>query len=211
MKIVSISDTHMRHKGIILPQADVLVCAGDFTARGLLSEIEDFMKWFTAQNVKHKVIIAGNHDFLFERNNQVARGLMGRVHYLQDSGVTIEGKYFYGSPWQPRFYDWSFNLERGEPLKRVWSKIPVFTDILVTHCPPAGILDKTLNGEEVGCADLSDRVKIIKPKVHIFGHIHESYGTLIKNYENGSTTKFVNAAICDRRYYPSHAPILIEI
>jgi len=90
--------------------------------------------------------------------------------------VIIEGVKFYGSPWQPRFFDWAFNLDRGEEIKKKWDLIPMDTDVLITHGPPYGILDLTHEGEKVGCEELMKAVLRVQPKIHIFGHIHEAYG-----------------------------------
>lgn len=118
------------------------------------------------------------------------------IHYLEDSSVCIEGINFYGSPVTPFFYDWAFNCERGEKIKQYWDKIPENTDVLITHGPPFGILDKTTTGEIVGCEELAKAVNRIQPKVHIFGHIHEEYGMIAK----GETT-YINASLLNERYH----------
>lgn len=98
--------------------------------------------------------------------------------YLEDSGTKVGGLNIYGSPWQPVFCDWAFNLERGDPLRAVWKKIPDGTDILITHGPPIGHGDILKGGSErSGCVDLLMEIqKRVRPKYHIFGHIHEGYG-----------------------------------
>jgi hypothetical protein len=150
-------------------------------------------------------VVAGNHDFLFEHERARAEELLGDVTYLQDERADIEGLALWGSPWQPWFCDWAFNLERGEPLVQKWSLIPDDTDILVTHGPPHGILDRTQRGERVGCAALTEAVARVAPKLHVFGHIHEDRGTLRRG-----PTLFVNASNCDLRYEPVHAPVVID-
>jgi Icc-related predicted phosphoesterase len=97
------------------------------------------------------------------------------MHYLEDEAVTIDGVRFYGSPWQPEFMDWAFNLPRGEALAAVWAKIPVGVDVLVTHGPPAGIGD-LVHGRSTGCAELRRRLDEVAPALHMFGHIHEDGG-----------------------------------
>ena len=126
---------------------------------------------------------------------------MSGVTYLQDEATTIMGLKFYGSPWQPRFFDWAFNADRGKPLADIWAKIPEDTDVLVTHGPPFGILDQTWRGEKVGCQDLLARVRIIRPRFHLFGHIHEGYGA----FQNESTV-FLNGSICDLNYNLGNLP-----
>lgn len=134
------------------------------------------------------------------------------IHYLQDEGVTItaplpdgtsQSLNVYGSPWQPEFYDWAFNLPRGAALDEKWAKIPAGTDLLVTHGPPHGILDKAEDGYLCGCEDLRRHVfGRVRPRVHVFGHIHEGYGT-----EHIENMTFVNACTCNLRYRPYNPPI----
>ena len=102
-----------------------------------------------------------------------ARSWITNAHYLCDESLTLDGVKFYGSPWQPRFFDWAFNKDRGAPLKAIWDKIPLDTDVLITHGPPHGILDLTFDKIKAGCEELLLAVQRIKPKVHVFGHIHE--------------------------------------
>jgi Icc-related predicted phosphoesterase len=168
--------------------------------------LKDFHRWMISQPHQHKVFIAGNHDWCFEREPSAARKVLEGITYLQDEAATIMGLQFYGSPWQPRFYDWAFNLDRGVPLKKVWAKIPDTTDVLVTHGPPYGILDATNRGEKVGCEDLLERVQKVRPKLHLFGHIHEGYGV-----QEGGGTTFANGAICDLRYVPRNLPLVFEV
>jgi hypothetical protein len=112
---------------------------------------------------------------------------------LEDESAIVAGVKIYGSPWQPYFGGWAFNLRRGEPLAAMWAKIPDNTDILVTHSPPEGILDRNRWGEPCGCRDLLARVREVQPRLHIFGHIHEAAG---QSHDAGTT--FVNAAVPSR-------------
>lgn len=203
-----ISDTHGMHDGIDLSKADAIVHCGDLTNRGHATEAVAFMNWFEQLPYKYKVFIAGNHDFIFEGDSTFIQGeIKGRDFiYLEDSGVRLEGFNFYGSPWQPWFFDWAFNLERGPEIAKKWSMIPDDTDILITHGPPKGILDKTLAGVAVGCYDLLQKIHVVRPKIHAFGHIHEGYG--IREYCN---TEFVNASICTRSYDPINKAIVVEV
>ncbi len=207
MRLVLISDTHRRHKDLVLPEGDVLVHAGDLTERGTLHEVADALAWFSQQPHPHKVCIAGNHDFYFEEQPRLARRLVPRgVTYLQDSGVTIEGVRFWGSPVTPWFMDWAFNRHPAG-IGAYWSRIPGGTDVLITHGPPRGVLDKLDHADgHVGCPQLLERVQKIQPKVHVFGHIHEGYGQV----EVGGT-RFVNASTCDVRYQPKNAPVVVDL
>jgi Icc-related predicted phosphoesterase len=210
MKIVCISDTHNCNEQISVPDGDILIHAGDATTAGNFEQIKEFGSWFGSLPHKHKIFIAGNHDWLFETNNSFARTLLDdSITYLQDSNVVIEGFKIYGSPWQPRFFDWAFNLNRGAELAKKWELIPADTDILITHGPPHGILDEVERQywtENTGCEELLKRVEIIKPRLHVFGHIHCGYGT-----KDEFGVKFVNASTCDEQYQPTQPPIVIEM
>ena len=209
-KLVCLSDTHNCHEQIIVPDGDILIHAGDATIRGTIDEIVLFNDWFKSLPHRHKIFVAGNHDWLFETSNRLARNLLdSSIHYLQDSAVEIEGIKFYGSPWQPRFFDWAFNLNRGAELAEKWKLISDDTDVLITHGPPFGILDEVprqYSIENTGCEELRKRVEIVRPKVHVFGHIHCGYGTA----ENFGV-RFVNAANCDESYEPTNRAIVIDL
>jgi Icc-related predicted phosphoesterase len=197
IKIVIISDTHGYHEQASIPDGDILIHAGDLTKRGALNEVAQFNDFMGKLPHPKKIVIAGNHDFSFEREPQKARALMTNCIYLEDKGITINGINFYGSPWQPRFFDWAFNLDRGPALRQKWELIPEFTDVLITHGPPTGYGDKTVRGDAAGCDDLLQVVRRIKPRLHIFGHIHEGYGS----FKEGNTT-FINASVCNLQYSP---------
>jgi Icc-related predicted phosphoesterase len=206
MKLVLIADTHGLHDKVQMPAGDILVCAGDITNTGTVAQVGAFNEWLKGLPYKHKIIIAGNHDWLFENQPSMARSMITNAIYLQDESVEIEGIKFYGSPWQPWFCNWAFNLHRGEPLAAKWNIIPEDTDVLITHGPPYTILDRCMDNEMVGCRDLLERIEIVKPKLHVFGHIHGGYGQ-----EQHGDTLHVNASICDESYDPIHRPVVIEI
>jgi 3',5'-cyclic AMP phosphodiesterase CpdA len=199
MRIVMMSDTHLRHSGYNVPDGDVLVHAGDFTMRGELAAIAIFGEWFRKFPHPWKVVVAGNHDIGFERTQAESRRALGDgqdgLVYLQDAGATIEGVRFWGTPWQPWFNNWAFNLPRsGRALQAKWDLIPKDTEVLISHSPPEGILDD-VEPRHFGCELLRERVRRIGPSLHIFGHIHEGAGiTKIAD------TVYVNASICDSRY-----------
>jgi Icc-related predicted phosphoesterase len=217
MKIACISDTHGAHKALdgFMPEADVLVHAGDLTSSGKMAQWIEAVSWLEMQleRYEHVVVVAGNHDFVAEAfmkenaEDKMRTKMFNapNFHYLRDSGCTIGGKYFYGSPWTPRFFDWAFNVDRGLKIKRYWDLIPAYTNVLVTHGPPMGILDR-VGYENVGCLDLLDACSRVRPQASIFGHIHCGHG---EKLFNGTT--YVNAAIVDESYRPDHIPTLIEI
>jgi Icc-related predicted phosphoesterase len=211
-KLVLISDTHTMHEDLILPEGDILIHAGDFTSRGEPGEVGDFFGWLEeqAKNFEHIIFIAGNHDKSFEYKSTwvsyAISKLSANIHYLEDSEIVIDGIKFYGSPWQPEFFNWAFNLPRGQELKEKWDMIPNDTDVLITHGPPMYMLDYTVRDMwNVGCLDLYNRVLQVKPKLHVFGHIHEGYG--IKEHEG---IEFVNASNVTYRYDLKNKPIVAE-
>ena len=171
MRLVCISDTHNRTDGLVIPDGDVLIHAGDFCGHGVDHEVEGFGQFLSALPHKYKIVVAGNHDWPFYRSDSAyIREFKKEFIYLEDSETTIDGVKFYGSPWQPEFFNWAFNLPRGETIARKWREVPTDTDILITHGPPFGILDFLPNGVSVGCEDLAAEVLYrVQPKVHVFG------------------------------------------
>ncbi len=202
MRIVAVADTHLFIEDIVVPDGDVFIHAGDMCRRGDLEEIERAAAWIASLPHRHKIVIAGNHDWLFAEDPPAARAVFSQFHYLEDSEVELEGLRFYGSPWQPEFNDWAFNLPRGEPLAAVWRKIPRGIDVLITHGPPDGIGDRSGMDARAGCADLRQRVTEVAPRLHLFGHIHQDGGM----WTHGSTV-FANVTTweCER------APTVIDI
>lgn len=222
---VCISDTHARENRLQheIPEGDVLLCAGDIMTCGYKDyEIVEFLNWFSALPHKHKIFIAGNHDRKFEYNpagpksliEENERIMVGHGHvppvYLEDESYDADGWKVYGSPWQPWFCDWAFNLPRqGDELEEKWNAIPEDTDVLITHGPPKGILDDSPGVcPSVGCELLIERVKEVKPKIHVFGHIHGGYGV---HFDDSTNTYYVNASLVDERYEPVNKPIVIEL
>lgn len=225
MEIIFISDTHTKHfDGWLNRELDklleeypeaVLVHCGDISSRGRQREVEDFVEWYEDLKFKNKLLIAGNHDFMFEDNPEEALRILeskGKsITYLNDSGVEIDGIKFWGSPVTPRFFDWAFN--RDADIQNHWNMIPHDTNVLITHGPPYGILDFTLRDRKpVGCHYLRKRLFDLKDlKVHSFGHIHEAFGQQIGDDEDFQGIQFVNASYLDLRYDPVNRPIVINI
>jgi len=205
IKIVAISDTHAQHRALEVPEGDILVHAGDLTKMGELDSVADFNEWLGSLPHPHKIVIAGNHDFCFEREREASEALLTNCTYLHDASATVMGARFWGSPWQPWFYNWAFNLRRGEEIRRKWDLIPENTDVLITHGPPYGHGDRTDGGELVGCRDLLEVVERIRPVLHVFGHIHEGYGVSASDQ-----TTLVNASNCDSHYEPVNPPVVFS-
>lgn len=223
MKIVTISDTHTLHDMINVPYGDILIHAGDATLLGYEDEVRKFGKWFRSQPHKYKIFIAGNHDKSFEDTPIKAKQWFfdtkdidslnlytkDNTFYLQEQLVTltIDGKdiTIYGAPHQPEFFNWAFNVPRGEALKQIWDKIPKGIDVLVTHGPAYGLRDKCNHGEKVGCQELKKAISRVRPKLHICGHIHEQYGV-----EEWAGCLIANSSSCNSRHRPINKPLIFE-
>ncbi len=237
MRLVFISDTHTYHKEVfknlknyINPNDyNILIHSGDISFKGKENEVTDFIHdLMNIDFFDDKIFISGNHDWCFQEINEPhhkddynwLRHLLYEENLSQSNCTYLEDKElvisipelsrpikFYGTPWQPEFHNWAFNLPRnGSELELKWGDIPKDTDILITHTPLFGIGDYTLGNMRVGCELLKDRVDIIKPLVHAYGHIHEGYGVQVEN-----NTIFVNASICDRMYNPTNKPQVVDI
>jgi len=216
MVITFLSDTHTKHRhcenDLYKGKGDILIHAGDFMNSGYdKTDALEFFDWFDEINkYDHKIFIAGNHDRWMENAPDEAEGILTgykTIDYLKDSKIIINDINIYGSPYQPEFYNWAFNLPRnGVELQEKWSNIPNDTDILITHGPPWGYCDVTPYGNlNVGCEMLRVRVDELKPKIHIFGHIHSGYG-----YYNNGHTHFINAAVLNERYKYENKPLTVE-
>lgn len=227
MRITVISDTHTRH-GLIpltdLPGGDILIHAGDIMNSGYnKNDIHNFCTWFQSlKQYEDKFFIAGNHDRLFELEPEVVKGYLKNypmIDYLQDEQVTMyfdgpNGDFpednirIYGLPHTPEFYSWAFNIPRGsQEMRDIMNNIPKRTDILITHGPPYGILDtiSSENDQSLGCMDLLNRIKEIKPKIHVFGHIHGGRGI-----ECIDGTLFINASVLNEQYEYTNKPITLD-
>lgn len=195
MNIVFISDTHGFHEKVQVPDGDVLVFAGDWTQNSQ-NERQQFLRfsgWLNSQPHEYKLFIPGNHDFLAQHDPEFIRRTCGEAHLLLDSHIEIDGLTFYGSPWTPQFYDWAFMAPRHEMAEK-WASIPDNTDVLITHGPPFGVLDVNHHGIHCGCEALMERVRELDLLLHVFGHIHESWGV---HPARGNEPGYINAACWD--------------
>lgn len=214
VKIVAISDTHNKHEQLVIPPCDILIHAGDESFMGRATELMDFAEWFDKQPAKHLVWIPGNHSVGFAAQYPHSlswiKSKSPRTNVLMNSDVTLEGLKIWGSPVTPWFHDWAYNEYRGAPIKKYWDMIPSDTSIVVTHGPPHGILDVVSPGshreQRVGCEELMKKIQMIKPKLHIFGHIHEGYGE-----EHFMDTHFINASSVDAEYYSMNPPMVVDV
>lgn len=233
--ICAISDSHNKHKELNIPEVDFLFHCGDWTFNGYKHEIESFAKWLNDQPAKHVVIIPGNHELQFEKDFPESKGWLlnhcPHAHLLIDESITINEIKIHGSPVQPYFCNWAYNrapgnepkkyvISRGDrykeklvlPIKPHFDLIPNGTNILLTHCPPFGVLDQTtyadgtVRDEHLGSEDLMNRVKEIKPDLHFFGHIHHPGG----NQRHFDGTSFYNASVCDETYQVTNPITIVE-
>ena len=211
MKFILTSDTHGFYPDI--PKGDVFIHAGDFSsARGSIAQLKMFAEWMEAAPCRYKIVIAGNHDFVIDKHQELTDKIFSwhNIKYLQDSGAYVgnyPGLYIYGSPWHPKIWG-KFEMERTD-LPAVWDLIPEYTDILVTHGPPLNILDRTDGNNNEGDSALQDAVKRVQPKLHVFGHIHEGYGVL--PWHEDYPTISINASFCDTDYHPHNEIIEIDV
>lgn len=240
MKIDCISDIHGFYPS--LTGGDLLILAGDYTARDTIKEWAEFFSWLKKQKYLKKILVAGNHDnFLYNsypKNDKEALDLsevqeflkyMGEeidhdFEYLCDSGTEFEGLKIWGSPWTSQFeginprccaFTESFDCDNEYWLNDHWDEIPSDTDILITHSPPYGILDKEIRGTFCGSKSLLEHLERIKCKIHVFGHIHECGGQqlIYKRPGHGieNNTIMINASYVNERYKPVNKPMRIVI
>lgn len=228
MIVDAISDLHGHYP--TLEGGDLLIVAGDLTARDTFGEHSEFKQWLYDQDYEKKVVIGGNHDGNLVGNkagSSVYSGYHMDDHcyfsfadYLLDSGTEFGGLKIWGSPWTKTFKGMNphckaFTCDTEEELAEKWALIPDNTDILITHSPPYGFLDfieEKYDGSRfhLGSKSLWDRLIKINVRIHIFGHIHECGGS--HDIYEDITWKgpyFVNASHVNERYEPVNKPIRV--
>lgn len=204
MKVVCISDTHDRHRELILPPGDMLIHAGDLTRLGEVAKLNDFFAWCNELDYQYKIVIAGNHDFALEQCDPDIIIPSG-ITYLENQATVLNGLTIWGSPICPPYYNWAFMWDIAK-RKVLYQNIPDNVDIIINHSPVYGILDWANKGCNAGCIALQERLALLNPKLVVTGHIHEDYG--IKKIDN---TIYVNASILNKRYQIANSPIIIEL
>lgn len=188
MKILHISDTHNKHHEIsTMPEADVLVHTGDLSEYGTEEEVLSALEWLISLPYRHKVIVAGNHDLcLYDAEN--IEGLPYNVHFLHNGGVVINDVFFYGVTFTNPY------VECERPI-----------DVLLSHEPPLGILDYE-DGRHWGTSQTLSIVNATHPKLHLFGHVHDSYGSM-----QWRTTTFSNASLMNHNNLLQNSPRLMVL
>lgn len=182
IRIVCLSDTHDQIPRIV-PDGDLLIHAGDLTNPGTVDAIQTQIDWLASLPHQHKVFVAGNHDSWFDFRSRKAedketarRPDFKGLHYLQNSSVSLDfanGRKLnvYGAADLPTCGGGD-NAFQYKPDRHPWARrIPMDTDVLVTHTPPKGHLDLNL-----GCPGLLEELWRVKPKLHVFGHVHWGHG-----------------------------------
>lgn len=220
-QICLISDTHNKLDWIKdIPEADVLVHCGDALGSGSFNEFIKFVKDIKALAVNYREVLftPGNHDRIIENDPATCRFMLQDVGVtmLIDEAVTVDDVVFYGSPYTPTFFNWSFMADRGEYIARVWNRIPDDVDVLFTHGPAYGHLDKinyVVEGEDphVGCEELLKVVERVKPVVYASGHIHSARSKQNWFWGDGSNTLFINCSVCNEKYEPVNSPFLVDL
>jgi hypothetical protein len=207
MRFVCVADLH----GYLpeIPPCDVLLVAGDVcptdderpeTQSHWLHST--FASWLAGVPARSVIGVAGNHEFVGERDPAALREL--DWHYLQDEGLELDGVRYYGSPWTMRFQDWAFMLDEDE-LARRWDAIPAGLDVLLVHSPPKGFGDEI--GEfSIGSPSLLAAIDDRSPGLCVYGHAHDGYG----RRQRGPTT-LINAAHCGADYRPAHPPVVFDL
>lgn len=211
VNITCISDLHGYFPK--LRGGDLLIIAGDCTSNDSELAWDDFYEWLNIQPFAKIIVVAGNHD-----NNicEDTIGAMFKCVYLKDDWTIFEGLKIYGSPWTAWFHGINPHCKAytcsEEELAKKWALIPDDIDILVTHSPSFGNYDWVKNrdgtvGPSVGSLSLWMKCLEIRPKLHVFGHIHEAYGHCI--HANGII--LVNASIMNEYYEEVNKPVRIEL
>ncbi|KAH0826319.1 putative metallo-dependent phosphatase [Lanmaoa asiatica] len=197
IRIVCIADTHNTHRTQPpLPPGDILLHAGDLTRSGTLPELCDALTWLSVQPHPIKMFIAGNHDGALAEPETRAyvREAYPALTYLENDVVEVTVRRrtlrIYGSPYTPQYGAWAFQYPRFRPSNprfssallpvvdthhpsvALWSRIPPQIDVLLTHGPPLGHLDGG-----AGCTALLSALWRVRPRLHVFGHIHAARGT----------------------------------
>lgn len=212
MRVCCIADCHGFTPEV--PDCDLLLLGGDYQTQkyGWMEWRDLYKPWIDSVAERGILVVgvAGNHDWMFihEKDNLIRANWT----YLQDNGCEFNGYKIWGTPWQPRFFDWAFNLDEPE-LELKWKLIPDDTNIILLHGPPRGFGDispYTKKGgkyERTGSPSLTKRIYQVKPKLVVGGHIHSGYGV----YDMGQGITYVGASIVNEQYQLANDPIVVEI
>jgi len=210
--VLPLSDTHGHEHKLKLPPCDVVVHTGDVAPGvGKMKDFVLFLSWFQSLDVEHKIFVPGNHDFACQEQESLCRHMCrdAGVHFLvhEPLTLTVGGRRLeiFGSPWQPWFHDWAWNIRDEARRAQLWSQIPDTTQLLLTHAPAYGLMDQTAQGSAVGDAALAARLLALPQlEAHVFGHIHEAAGSRRVSREGLPDYLAVNASVCTLHHKPIH-------
>lgn len=206
MRIVCFSDTHGLEDQIQIPDGDALIFCGDLCCGGRIEEYYRFAQFMRKQKHSLKIIVAGNHDWLFQREPQQAKQIFEGVTWLHDNAISIGRDTIYGTSWQPTFFNWAFNRTEQE-LSELYSRIFFETTVLVTHCPPYEVLDVNRDGQNCGSVALKERANNLPYlRYHLFGHIHGNWG----EHFDGKCSS-INCCVLTENYTVYRKPIVIDL
>ncbi len=202
-----VSDTHELHRQLTIPRGDIFVHAGDFTMFGKrASQAADFDSWLGELPHPVKLVIPGNHEFYIEEDEDRADQYLKNATVLINQGIEAFGLKIWGSPLTD-LYGGAFGRSSPDDLRRIYKQIPAGVDVLITHGPPHGILDRDRpQYPGAGYMELRLAVASLKPILHVFGHIHGGYGLL---REGG--TIFANAAMLTDDGDVEREPLVIDL
>ena len=215
LQIVALSDSHNATKRVEIPDGDILIHAGDFSFQGKSLEIQDFIEWLKDQPHKHKLWIAGNHEWGIEDYPSNANVIDNETNstYIHDKVIEIEGLKFLGCNFTPEFNNWAFNLTERQS-KIYWENAPE-ADVVVCHGPPHTILDSVTpeykHHRPLGCIHFKNYLERVKPKVAIFGHIHGGFGHETIKWNDDSETECFNVSVMNEQYQLTNPVTIIEI
>lgn len=204
LRLALLSDSHELHRELDVPDADILIHCGDFTmfSRSMKSII-DFNQWLGELPHRHKIVVPGNHEFFLEAD-PMERSLLTNAIVIINEEIEVEGLRIWGSPVTP-LYGGAFGLSSANDRRRLYAQVKPDIDILITHGPPFGILDRAPDSKvHSGCPELLEAVHHIEPKLHVFGHVHGTPGIV-----RTDRTTFANVAVLGLDGAPAVAPMLM--
>jgi predicted phosphohydrolase len=209
VRIICISDTHGQHAGLRVPDGDILIHAGDFMTYGNAPrEIIDFNTWLARQPPAHKIVIAGNHDRLFESHPMPARALITNAIYLEDFGCRSGRPEVLGIACAAAFQQLGIQRPAWPADTKVLGQNPDWDGCPCNSRTAFGILDQSSPmTDHLGCEELAEVVANIAPRLHVFGHIHGGQGRM--HGSNGC--EFVNASVLNEHYMLVSEPEIVDL
>lgn len=205
IKICAISDTHLKHWQLAIPECDIFLFAGDAHIRDYY-DLEDFNKWLGIIQAKYKIIIAGNHcSYLSRLSLKDKKLFFTNATYLENETIKIKGIKIFGSPYSKEFNRWHY-MRQDSNLQMIWDLIEPKTNIVLVHGPAYGWLDQNVDGENCGSRTLRNTIEKLKIPFLVCGHLHESSNILETKH-----TTIINASVLDENYQVRFEPKVFYI